>query len=65
MKYAASEQAEEREHLRMELETFLRQKYGLGEGFEAVAEDWDARGVAMMVFRVGAGEIMRALGAMA
>ena len=53
---------EQRERLRLELETFLRQKYGLNEQFAAVPEDWDTRGVAMMVFRVGdgPGEIMRA-----
>lgn len=57
-----SEEAKERERLLLDLETFMRQKYGLGEGFAAVPEDWNARGVAMMVFRVmgGPGEIMRA-----
>lgn len=53
---------DERERLRLDLETFLRQTYRLGEGFAAVSEDWDARSVAMMVFKVngGPGEIMRA-----
>lgn len=53
----------DRERLRLELETFLREKYGLSEAFAAVPEDWDARGIAMMVFRVGPAEaeIMRAV----
>ena len=52
---------EEREVLRLDLETFLREMYRLGEDFVADPEDWDAQGVALMVFRVknGRGEIMR------
>lgn len=58
-------ETENRERLRLDLETFLRQTYGLGEGYAAVPEDWDARGVAMMCFEIldgrpGRGVFMRA-----
>ena len=36
-----SSETEERMRLRLDLETFLREKYGLGEAFSAVPEDWD------------------------
>ena len=60
----SNEEGEVRERLRLELETFLRECYRLGEGFSAVEEYWDAGEVAMMVFQVGdnpSSQIMRVM----
>lgn len=51
---------EERDRLRLNLETFLRQKYNLSEQFASVPEIWDTRAVAMMGFRDGPIEFLRA-----
>jgi hypothetical protein len=44
--------SEQRERLRLDLETYLRELAGLNEGWSAQREDWDARGPQVyMAFR--------------
>ena len=51
---------EERERLRLNVETFLREMYHVGEAFAAVPGAWGTPGVALMVFHAkdGRGNIL-------